>query len=143
LEWKEVMAVFEEKRKAYTDRMRFTTHLSQLILMEPELACVPGFRGCQAGIGQGCIGPEGEVMPCVMLPVVIGNIRDQPLQAIWNSSAVIQSLRERSHLSGSCGSCTFRDKCGGCRGVAYAYTGDYLAADPHCWLGAQKSPSEN
>ena len=136
LEWRDVVTAFEAKRRAYADQIEFSTHLAQQILVNPELACLPGFAGCQAGRGQGFIGAEGEVMPCVLLPVVIGNVRERPLAEIWEASPVIRSLQDRTQLSGWCGTCSVRETCGGCRGVAYAYTGNYLAADPRCWLHA-------
>lgn len=137
-EWQEVVAAFEAKRAQYAGRMEFSTHLAQLILTDPTLDCSPGFVGCQAGLGQGCIGPEGNVTPCVMLPVVVGNIREQSLENMWDGSPVIRSLQDRSNLKGWCQTCDLRERCGGCRGVAYAYTGDYLAADPRCWLYANR-----
>jgi AdoMet-dependent heme synthase len=132
-EWKALVEDLERLRRQYAGVLDFSTHLAQLILVDPGLDCVPGFVGCQAGAGQGCIGPEGEVMPCVMLPLVAGNIRDRPLREIWETSDVMVSLRDRSRLKGRCLECLERDRCGGCRGVAYAYTGDHLASDPRCW----------
>jgi radical SAM protein with 4Fe4S-binding SPASM domain len=135
-EWKETIAVFNAKRKEYADQMDFTTHLAQQILSDPSLEDHLGFSGCQAGVGQGCIDSVGNVTPCVMLPVIIGNIRERSFADIWRSSETIKALRDRSQLKGWCRSCTHRDKCGGCRGVAYGYTGDPLAEDPRCWLFA-------
>ena len=135
-EWREVVAAYEAKRAEHAGLMEFTTHLAQLILTDPALDCRPGFVGCQAGLGQGCIGPEGDVTPCVMLPVVVGNLRGRSLAEVWGDSPVIRSLQDRRELKGWCQTCDLREKCGGCRGVAYAYTGDYLAADPRCWLYA-------
>jgi radical SAM protein with 4Fe4S-binding SPASM domain len=133
-EWCDVMTTFEGKRQEYSRSMAFSTHLAQLILVDPSLECTSGFVGCQAGAGQGCIGPCGHVSPCVMLPIVVGNIRDQPLSEIWANSPVLRALRDRTRLADACLDCSLRSKCGGCRAVAYAYTGDYLAADPRCWL---------
>lgn len=142
-EWKMVVEGFELKRKALAGQMDFSTHLAQLVLLDPSLDCTSGFVGCQAGLGQGCIGPEGDVTPCVMLPVVVGNIRQQSLEELWPTSPIIQTLQDRSNLKGWCHSCDQREKCGGCRGVAYAYTGDLLAPDPRCWLYADSEKLPN
>jgi radical SAM protein with 4Fe4S-binding SPASM domain len=136
-EWKELVEAFELKRAALAGQMEFSTHLAQLVLVDPTLDCTSGFVGCQAGLGQGCIGPEGDVTPCVMLPVVVGNVRDKSLEEIWHSSPIIRSLQDRSNLKGWCQTCDLRENCGGCRGIAYSYTGDLLAADPRCWLYAE------
>ncbi len=47
---------------------------------------------------------------------------------------MIQNLRDFRHtISGPCASCARSESCYGCRGAAYAETGDYLASDPRCW----------
>lgn len=135
-EWKETVAAFNAKRWEYAGKMDFTTHLAQQILSDKSLKNQISFVGCSAGIGQGCIDSTGNITPCVMLPVVVGNIKQKPFAEIWRSSKTIQSLHDRSQLKGWCQSCQHRDKCGGCRGVAFGYTGDPLAADPRCWLYA-------
>lgn len=139
-EWRELVARFDSLRERYRGGIEFSTHLAQSILNDPELECRPGFVGCQAGRAQGCIGPEGDVSPCVMLPIRIGNVRDRSLMEIWKSSEMIAALHDRSTLGGLCNGCSFVEKCGGCRAVAYAYTGDALAADPRCWLHARENP---
>lgn len=113
--------------------MRFSSHLAQMVLVDPGVAAQEGFRGCQAGVAQGYISPEGWVTPCVMLPIFVGNVHMQLFSVIWDTSEVIQTLRDRSQLRVRCISCPFLYRCGGCRGVAFSYTGDYLADDPHCW----------
>jgi radical SAM protein with 4Fe4S-binding SPASM domain len=57
------------------------------------------------------IRPEGDVTPCVMLPIVV-NTR-QWLAAIWHSSTIIETSQDRSILKGWCHSCLYQDKCGG------------------------------
>jgi radical SAM protein with 4Fe4S-binding SPASM domain len=88
--------------------------------------------GCHAGILYFSLRPDGDVYPCTFLPVKAGNIREQSLTGIWRNSKVLNELRERSLLKGKCGECEYRETCGGCRGRAYACSGDYLEADPVC-----------
>ncbi len=133
-EWKKAARLWAAKRKQYASRMRFTSHLAQMALIDQSLGQQAGFRGCQAGVAQGYISPEGWVTPCVMLPVRVGNVRDQSFQSLWDESPILHDLRDRTKLGGKCNSCSIREKCGGCRGVAYGYYEDYLAEDPHCWL---------
>jgi radical SAM protein with 4Fe4S-binding SPASM domain len=132
-EWEAITSSIERLRKRFADVLNISTHLAQTALLNEEAACSPGFIGCQAGIGQGCIGARGEVMPCVLLPVVIGNIREKDVSEIWLEAPELVSLRQRSLLKGACGTCAVREKCGGCRAVAYGYTGDLMASDPRCW----------
>jgi len=88
--------------------------------------------GCHAGILYLSLRPDGDVYPCPFLPVRAGNIREQSLTDIWRNSKVLNELRERIMLKGKCGECEYRETCGGCRGRAYACTGDYLETDPVC-----------
>jgi radical SAM protein with 4Fe4S-binding SPASM domain len=88
--------------------------------------------GCHAGVLYFSLRPNGDVYPCTFLPVKVGNIREQSLTAIWRNSKILNQLRERRLLKGKCGECAYRETCGGCRGRAYACTGDYLETDPVC-----------
>jgi radical SAM protein with 4Fe4S-binding SPASM domain len=88
--------------------------------------------GCHAGILYFSLRPNGDVYPCTFLPVKVGNIREQSLTHIWRNSKVLKELRQRNILKGKCGECGYRETCGGCRGRAYACSGDYLETDPIC-----------
>jgi radical SAM protein with 4Fe4S-binding SPASM domain len=133
-EWRDVLSLWQRKRDEYAGRMAFASHLAQLVLADPDVSCQPGFRGCQAGTGQAAISATGDVWPCVVLPVPVGNIRERPFGEIWRTAPVLTALRSRQGLGGLCGSCALKERCGGCRAVAWAYTGDPLAEDPRCWL---------
>jgi radical SAM protein with 4Fe4S-binding SPASM domain len=74
----------------------------------------------------------GEVYPSGFLPLSCGNVRISSVVEIYRSSPVFQALRDPDRLKGKCGRCPFRFVCGGCRARAYAYTGDYMAAEPAC-----------
>lgn len=89
--------------------------------------------GCTAGIAAITISYDGEVYPCPKLEVSCGNIRDRPLLDIWLESDALKPLRYR-RLKGRCKDCGLKNICGGCRAVAYAVHGDYLQADPTCFI---------
>ncbi len=106
--------------------------------------------GCGAGRAYCALQPDGTVTPCVFLPIPVGHILRDGLGSIWHNSVVMQELRKREKYKPHCGICAYREVCGGCRARAYAYSGDYLAADPGCrwnrdvWEGYRKgahSPS--
>jgi radical SAM protein with 4Fe4S-binding SPASM domain len=88
--------------------------------------------GCMAGTQYCRITPEGDVTPCPYMTVVAGNVRQQPFREIWQTSPVLQQLRDVKQLKGRCGSCEYNELCGGCRCRAYAAYGDYLQEDPAC-----------
>lgn len=132
--WADVIRRCASLRADYAGLLDIVTHLAQQILVDPEVACMPGFRGCQAGAGQGCITANGQVLPCVLLPIPVGNVRQMPFHEIWTGAPLLNRLRYREVLRGACGSCDLRSRCGGCRAVAYARTGDPFAPDHRCWL---------
>jgi len=102
------------------------------------------FHGCSAGRGFVYIKPNGEVWPCPFIEVSCGNVRQTPFQTIWATSPVFEDLREREErLQGRCGECSYRRLCGGCRGRAWAISGDYLAEDPSCFIHSSLLPPSN
>ena len=102
------------------------------------------FHGCSAGRGFVYVKPNGEVWPCPFIEVSCGNVRQTPFQTIWATAPILQDLREReSRLQGRCGECAYRRLCGGCRGRAWATTGDYLAEDPSCFIHASDGEQGN
>ena len=103
---------------------------------EPDFFSRTFFHGCTAGRGLVYIKANGDVWPCPFVAVSAGNVREKPFDEIWRNSEVFQKLRNRDNLKGKCGTCKFREMCGGCRGRAFALTGDYLAEDPYCFIGS-------
>lgn len=90
--------------------------------------------GCAAGFSGLTVMPDGTVYPCRRLPIPIGNILRSPIRRIWAASVTLEELRNRKCFKGDCGRCGIWYRCRGCRAVAYAVSGDHLAADPQCWL---------
>ena len=89
-------------------------------------------KGCLAGLGVLFVGHQGDVFPCGYLPVKCGNILEQKLVDIWYESEDLARMRDTGALEGKCGVCGYRQVCGGCRGRAYAATGNYMAEEPFC-----------
>lgn len=71
-------------------------------------------------------------MPSGLLPIVCGNVREQPLSHIYRESEVMKNLRQPDRYKGKCGVCEFRYVCGGSRARVYAVTGDYMESEPFC-----------
>ncbi len=102
------------------------------------------FHGCSAGRGFVYVKPNGEVWPCPFVEVNCGNVRQTPFPILWATSPVLKDLREREkRLQGDCGECEYRRLCGGCRGRAWATTGDYLAEDPSCFIHSPDGNEES
>ena len=93
------------------------------------------FHGCAAGRGFVYIKANGDVWPCPFVEVNAGSVRNSSFDKIYREAPVFQHLRNREELlKGVCGDCNYKTVCGGCRGRAHAYSGDYLAEDPRCYL---------
>lgn len=93
------------------------------------------FHGCAAGRGFVYIKANGDVWPCPFVEINAGNIRDLGFDKIYRDAPVFRNLRNREKLlQGVCGDCHYKTVCGGCRGRAFAYSGDYLAEDPRCFI---------
>lgn len=89
---------------------------------------------CNLGDESMALMPDGDVYPCRRLPVPLGNALAEPFADILPRLARFSMDALRPRLSGlRCGYCGVAD-CAGCRALAYALTGDYLADDPQCPL---------
>ena len=94
-------------------------------------------RGCLAGLTYCVVGSEGIVRPCAYMTEEAGDVRTQPFDEIWKTSPVFERLRTQAY-SGACGTCDYKDGCGGCRArAAYYHDGDILAQDDYCAHGQQ------
>lgn len=71
-----------------------------------------GVKGCTAALYNMCIEPDGSVLPCQSYYISLGNILDQPWDAIWNHDLAV-ALRERRNLPEKCHSCALVSECGG------------------------------
>jgi len=93
------------------------------------------FKGCLAARWVCHVSSNGDIHPCHLLPHKLGNLKQQVFRDIWldTSNLVLKELRDRTLLKGDCGTCGYRDVCGGCRARAYWSTGDYLGSDS-CWI---------
>ncbi len=98
---------------------------------------------CSIGLDGICILPDATVLACRRLPIPIGNLKRDSLEKIWFTSDLLWQIADKRNLNGKCNSCEFITRCGGCRAIAYAYTGDYLATDPQCWKDDYKEEDEN
>ena len=83
---------------------------------------------CLSGMNRITISPYGDVYPCVQVRLVSGNIREEPIGEIWQSSPVLESMR-RLTLSdfAECATCSVRGYCRHCPGLAWLEDGDLLS----------------
>ena len=80
---------------------------------------------------------NGDVKPCSYASMVIGNVNDKPLGAIWHevlTSPFFQQIKEPKSRTGYCRDCQYLAECKGCRSRTFALTGDWFSSDPCCPL---------
>ncbi len=121
-----------ERVLAGTGKTYSPTHFASADYGETGVGLAEFIGGCGAGRLYASIEDNGDIGPCVFLPIKVGNIREKSFKEIWENSNDLLQLRNRDLYEENCKSCAFRNPCGGCRARAYGYFGDYLAPDPGC-----------
>jgi PqqA peptide cyclase len=98
-------------------------------------------KACMGGWGRKLmlVNPSGKVLPCHAAEVLPGlqfeNVRERPLQWIWQESASFERFRGEDWMPAPCRSCDRRNEdFGGCRCQAFLLAGDAALTDPVCSL---------
>jgi radical SAM protein with 4Fe4S-binding SPASM domain len=90
---------------------------------------------CSAGETLLAILPNGDVLPCRRLPIVVGNMFGENLWDLYQTHATLLELRKPDATDEACATCYYKRTCkGGLKCLAFAQTGDFTARDPNCWL---------
>lgn len=91
---------------------------------------------CASGLSALSIDPFGTVYPCNANPIVLGNIRNDEIGAIWNDSDKLRSIRSLrfNQISDRCMSCEDKNWCGICMGNAYRENGCLKPCSDTCIL---------
>ncbi|MEM5798315.1 MAG: radical SAM protein [Candidatus Aenigmatarchaeota archaeon] len=110
----------------------FTDRMAMQNLKGKTKSLAEFIGGCGAGRIYAALEPNGDIYPCVFIPLKIGNIRQNRFLDIWKNSEVLKKIRDRAKFKGNCGVCQYRNICGGCRARAYGYFGDLQGPDPGC-----------
>ena len=119
-------------------------HMQTVKVTKKAVPLADFIGGCGAGRLYCSLSPQGDVHPCVFLPVNVGNLKTEKFQDIWLNSPLFKTLRDRSNLKGACGKCEYKYVCGGCRARSAAYhNGDMLDSDPGCIMGKHAEGAKN
>ncbi len=87
--------------------------------------------GTRDGKGIIFVSNTGVVYPAGFLPLALGTIREHDLVSLYREDPLLNAIRA-ARFTGKCGSCVYRDSCGGSRARAFALTGDPLGEDSAC-----------
>ncbi|MFW9894696.1 MAG: radical SAM protein, partial [Candidatus Thorarchaeota archaeon] len=93
----------------------------------------PFITGCECGVFTMHIKSTGDVTPCPLNPVSLGNVKQHHIQNIWLKSPILNQYRGLKY-EGQCGKCYYKSICGGCRAKAFISTGISISSDPTCML---------
>ena len=120
------------------EAMMSMAHMQTVKVSKKAVPLADFIGGCGAGRLYCSLSPQGDVHPCVFLPVNVGNLKKEKFGDIWLNSKLFNALRDRGNLRGACGKCRYKYICGGCRARASVYNaGDFLASDPGCVLAKE------
>jgi len=92
-------------------------------------------KGTRDGRGIIFVGHDGAIQPSGFLPLTLGDVREESLVEVYRDHPLLRRIRA-TEFAGRCGTCEFRDLCGGSRARAFAASGDPLGDDPGCVLAA-------
>jgi radical SAM protein with 4Fe4S-binding SPASM domain len=84
---------------------------------------------------------RGNILASSRSRIVLGHVFQEGLETILLEHPLLKAIRQGNVET--CGRCQFYQRCGGDRNAAYAYSGDYLGADPGCWLQIQNDLSNS
>lgn len=93
---------------------------------------IPGVLPVNEGMASVYITHNGDVLASKALQIPAGNVRRDKLLDLYRYSPVFQSLRDPANLKGKCGSCEFKEMCGGSRARAWSLSGDMFNQEESC-----------
>jgi PqqA peptide cyclase len=138
-----LMPSWEQIRRAEDAVQRFRERVGPQV---DVLWVLPDFyeelpKPCMGGWGRTAmvVAPNGDVLPCQAASTIPGlefaNVRDHPLEWIWNESDAFARFRGTGWMQEPCRTCPLGRQevdWGGCRCQALRLAGDAAATDPVC-----------
>ena len=100
----------------------------------PNEKTITSIKGCGAALVWFGVMPTGDISPCPLLDLPIGNVLQDDLVTLFKDSPQVKRILDRTDRMGACAKCAEKEICGGCRAHAQAERGNYLAEDPYCLL---------
>jgi AdoMet-dependent heme synthase len=118
--------IFQSKGERIGEKENFACTPS---MVSEEITCSAGHYIC-------FISPDGDVTPCVQLPIRCGNLRTNDFNWIWRHSPEMLKIRQlRMKDIRGCNDCHHLPWCARCPGLAYLEDGDLLGpSSAACWM---------
>ncbi len=106
------------------------THYRRTLDAAPPTTA-PGCRLCNVGHNALAIAPNGDIYPCLELPIAVGNVRHTSLAELWAQAPRWETLTSlRAETLAACRDCALGALCGRCHGLARQATGNLHAPSP-------------
>jgi len=97
-----------------------------------------GANFCDAGFNFGAISAEGNVYPCIQLPLKVGNVFENDFKDIWDNSPLLNDIRRRVNSGESeCTNCNLYHYCSRCPGLSYLENGSLFGPSESACLTAR------
>ncbi|MBW2647041.1 MAG: radical SAM protein [Deltaproteobacteria bacterium] len=88
---------------------------------------------CKAGKAVASISPCGDIQPCILMPIRLGNLKENTFREIWypENNSILSEIRSMTDSDLKiCFECKLAGFCTRCPGTTYLETGDLLAPSP-------------
>ena len=88
---------------------------------------------CKAGKAVASISPFGDIQPCILMPILLGNIRENRFKDIWynENNDILNQIRAITQEDlKDCFKCELAKYCTRCPGTAYLETHDLFSPSP-------------
>ncbi len=93
---------------------------------------------CNAAVVSCAVSAEGDVYPCIAVPMRCGNVYRESFGRIWRDSRLLNDLRRLEDGDfEKCATCDVRWWCSPDRGSAFLLTGSFTGVDPWTCLHAR------
>lgn len=90
---------------------------------------------CSAGQSLFAFLPNGDILPCRRLPIVLGNLKKDDLFNIYMNNLFIKEITNKNNLNKECSACYYNNSCyGGLKCLTYSIKGNVNEKDPNCWI---------
>lgn len=136
-----------------THHLRLTPEELELVLMDPDIEPktdnfdmsanpAPASKGvpCLAGRGTFCVMPNGKLIPCVSMHMILGDLKQQDFHSIITNNSKLKGLLEAKATDYmECGTHDYCNCCVFCAGNSFAEHGNPLHANENnCYLAKNK-----
>ncbi len=91
-------------------------------------------RPCEAGSLTCAVSPYGDLLPCNMSSLSLGNVRETPMKVLWESLFLQKLRRVRMNQGEPCNHCDLNTVCkAGCKALPAQIRGNGFSSDPVCF----------